>query len=333
VLTRHAGGLLKVGHLKDCPEQAPAARFAVRASVRAALAATSLAICAADPVAAAEVSRRPQPIGLTVAILDLAEAPGLAPVAPREPTRPAWRTSFGSERQTEIEKKAETGKGPLAALANSDAVLIQGVKSAAPLRRLFPPRTWRLIVSHRIVTSEDTANAVVASEELPAATAIAVKARKSLRVTARARALRLDEPPASTASDNDSPDTPVTAPTSPTSLPATSATAVRLVERGRTLWLASVALPASCGASPSAQCPARAELEAWRSAKRGAGEATLVGGRLAEKNTTTPTAETPQACMSHGIVSDLKSEIVPHDEVIPLSQTSTGCISIVRVGG
>jgi hypothetical protein len=309
---------------------------AVRSRAARFFAYAGFAVISCEPISAAEVSSRPPPVGLTIAILDLAEAPGLAPVASPEPVRPAWRTSFGSERQNEPETKAEAGGGLLGTLANSDVVLIQGVKAAASLRRLFPPRTWRLIVSRRIITPDDLANAdpttpadattptEVTSAELPAVTAIAVKARQSLRVTARALALRLDD-----ATENKQ---AATVANTATGTPA-AATAIRLVDRGRTLWLASVALPASCGNGSSAPCPAWAELDAWRAAKRGAGEATLIGGRLPGKNPTAPSAETPQACVAHGIESDLQSQILPPAEAIQLSQTGTGCISIVRIDG
>lgn len=323
MLIKHTIGLLKYR-----PDHPRAARFFAYAG---------FAVISCEPIYAAEVSSRPPPIGLTIAILDLAEAPSLAPVAPPQPVRPAWRTSFGSERQNETETKADAGGGLLGTLANSDVVLIQGVKAAAPLRRLFPPRTWRLIVSRRIITPEDLANtdattpadattsADTTSAELPAVTAIAVKARQSLRVTARALALRLDD-----AAENT--DTAATVSNTATRTLA-AATAIRLVDRGRTLWLASVALPASCGNGNPTPCPAWTELDAWRAAKRGAGEATLIGGRLPGKNSTAPSAETPQACVSHGIASDLQSQILPPAEVAQLSQTATGCILIARIGG
>lgn len=280
---------------------------------------------AAAPALAAEVSRRPAPTALTVAILDLAEAPDLAPPPRPEPQRPAWRTTFGSERQSEPERKLDPGSGPLAAIAGSDAVLIQGVKAAAELRRLFPPRTWRLIVSRQLAAPDAAAGpeADTLSADLPAATAIAVKARQTLRVTARTLALRLD----ATGSGDE--------PSETASPSGAAATAVRLVERGRALWIASVALPPSCHreAGESDRCPAWSGLEAWRATKRESGEATLIGGRLAGKNPIEPAAETPQACRSHRIETDLQSQILPPAETIPLSQSGTGCISIVRVGG
>lgn len=268
------------------------------------------------PAHAAEISRRGAPGPLTIAILDLAEASDLAPVKAPEPSRAAWRTSFGSERQNEPEVKPVTADTPFAALAESDAVLIQGVKAAAPLRRLFPPRTWRLIVSRRLVSPGDPEGGETVRADLPAATAIAVKAKQTLRVTARAHALRLDD----AAPDQSQPNDQIAA-----------ATAVRLVDRGRTLWLASVTLPPSCAADTAAPCRARQELEAWREAKRGAGEATLVGGRLI--GPATADAQSKTACLSHRIESDLKPEALSAPGSSKQPEPATGCISIVRIGG
>lgn len=275
------------------------------------------ALLAARPGHAAEVSRRGNPGPLTIAILDLADASDLAPVKAPESSRAAWRTSFGSERQNEPEVKPVTADTPFAALAESDAVLIQGVKAAAPLRRLFPPRTWRLIVSRSIISPGDPEATKTERIDLPAATAIAVKAKQTLRVTARAHALRLDDPAALDQSR--------------TSEQTATATAVRLVDRGRTLWLASVALPASCTTDATAPCPARQELEAWREAKRGAGEATLVGGRLIGP----AAADTgpKSACPSHRIESDLPPQALPAADSTRQPEPATGCISIVRIGG
>jgi len=77
-------------------------------------------------------SRPDQPTGgLTIAILDLAEVPTLAPPKPVRAEQSAWRTSFGSERKSEPKVKASSPDSPLAAIADADAVLIQGVHAAA----------------------------------------------------------------------------------------------------------------------------------------------------------------------------------------------------------
>lgn len=274
-------------------------------------------LLAAGPVYA-EPPRDARTGGLTVGILDLAAAPGLMPRRPAPAERPAWRTSFGSERTTEAPPPVPASD-PLAALATTDAVLIQGVKAAAPLRRFFPPRTWRLIVSRKIIPP-DAHDPLMTRAELPAATAIAVKARQTLRVTARAHALRLDavgqgaiEPAAE--------------------LPA-AATAIRLVEGGRTLWLASVALPPSCGDGEEI-CAARRNLDAWREAQRGRGELTVVGGRMIARpaEAAAPTDEPPSAaaCTSHGIDSDFDWQTLPTTGETISPDAQTGCIVIVRL--
>jgi len=282
-----------------------------RARIAPALRLAVMCLLASGAAMAAEVSRW-SPLELTVAILDLAEAPGLQPPRQAREPEPPWRTSFGSERKTMPETKVAKAGGPLAARAAADAVLIQGVDAAFPLKRLFPPQTWRLIISRASASAgsapSDSDEAAV-SAALPAGTAIAVKARRSLRVTARTSALRT----------GDAPDAPQ---------PAVAATAVRVVEHGRPLWLASVALPASCAGEP-ASCPARRELQAWREAKRGAGEATVVGGRLPGAVAQTRDAAPHPACAAHAIETDLQSRQLPAAET---ATNGGGCISIVRVG-
>lgn len=267
--------------------------------------------------ATAEEATRIEAGGLRIAILDLAQLPDLAPPPSAAETRhTAWRTSFGAERQTEPPVvKVIAGEGSLKSLAGIDAVLIQGVRAAAPLRRLFPPRSWRLIVSRRIIATDDPLAYRTNKAELPAATAIAIRAHESLRVTARTLALPLDDP---------------AAPPSAASLPA-AATAVRLVDtRGRALWLASVALPPVCGDGASA-CPPRQSLDTWRATRRQSGEPTVIGGRLAGAPAATVKAA-PTACSDHGIDSDLKSQSLPPQADGNSSDSSKGCISIIQLG-
>ncbi len=252
----------------------------------------------------------PNPDGLKVAILDLAELPEFAPPPP-EAHKTAWRTSFGSERQTEREIKITAGQGPLAALAGIDAVLIQGVKAAAPLRRMFPPSAWRLIVSRRIIAPNDPATQTSRGTELPAATAIAVKANPTLRVTARVLSLRLDQD----AHGGE---------------PA-AATAVRLSDAdGRVMWLASVALPSSCDGR-DVPCPALQGLEAWRKSHRDAGEPSLVGGRLAIARTPIKVKHVSSACDVHAIEADLRWKPLGEQKAENPDATSAGCISIVQL--
>lgn len=248
--------------------------------------------------------------GLTIALLDLAEAPDLMPVA--APTvRPTWRTTFGSERQTAPAPKRSARDALLAALAEVDAVLIQGVAAVGPLRRLFPARDWRLVVSRRVTVPGD-ADDLMQSVTLPATTAIVVKARAGLRVTGRSHALRLEGSDASDAEDTLSP----------------SSAAVRLSAPGHTLWLAAVALPRAC-AEEDPPCPALKGLDLWRAAKRSSGEPALIGGRLAlAANAGTESA----GCATYAIESDLAWRRLSAEAGGISPEAGKGCIVTLRLG-
>lgn len=270
------------------------------AVIAAVLAASSAAIGGAGSAQAAD--------GLTIAILDLAEVPDLAPPKPTRAEPSAWRTSFGSERKNEPNVKPSSPDSPLAAIADADAVLIQGVHAAAKLRRLFPPRTWRLIVSRGLADASRAASADAAT------TAIAIKARPELRVTARTAGLRLEAPDAQAT----------------LSAPQTTATAVRLVDAGRAIWLASVALPVGC--SGASDCPARQQLNAWRATKRGDGELTVIGGRTqAEHAARAPTAGNALPCTAHGIDADSPWQQIQLPTTENPQKSASGCIAMIRL--
>ncbi|HEX2842956.1 hypothetical protein [Hyphomicrobium sp.] len=278
---------------------------------------TALVTGLAAVSAKAEELHATQASGLKIAILDLAEVPDLVPSQSVETLHTAWRTSFGSERQTEKPKpRIVAGEGSLAALAGIDAVLIQGVKAAAPLRRIFPPRSWRLIVSRRLISTDVSDGVATNTAALPPATAIAVRADENLRVTARTLALHLAD----------------TEPPQIASGPPAAATAIRLVDpRGRTFWLASVALPSACSTN-ALPCTARQSLDQWRKARREDGEATLVGGRTISSQPAPQKADVqPQACSGHGFDSDLKWKPVTPGAAENSPTTPKGCISIVQL--
>ncbi|WP_439541593.1 hypothetical protein [Hyphomicrobium sp.] len=250
--------------------------------------------------------------GLTIAILDLAEVPDLAPPKPLRAEPSAWRTSFGSERKNAPNVKPASPDSPLEAIANADAVLIQGVHAAAKLRRLFPPRTWRLIVSRGLADASRAANIGAGTTT----TAIAIKARPELRVTARTAGFRLEAPDAQ----------------APPGAPQTTATAVRLVDAGRAIWLASVAFPVGC--SEASDCPARQQLNTWRETKRGDGELTVIGGRTqVEHAAPAPTAENAPPCAAHGIDADSPWQRVPLPSAENPQKSASGCIAMIRLDG
>lgn len=294
-----------------------------RACRRAALGVACLGmLMAAVPARAEPPSSAGAPSGvpgLTVAVVDLSDVPGLVP-RPPEARRPAWRTTFGSERVTE--PVVESGGDSLAALAEVDAVLIQGVRGSARLRRLFPPRNWRLIVSRRALSATDPVGFRGVRSDLPPTTAIAVKARQDLRITARVATLALDRPGGSAASEAE----------------RATATAVRLVDRGgRALWLASAALPPSCSAEAPA-CGPLETLDAWRREQAGNGEPALIAGGIARPATAaaeeaTSAGDAAAGCASHAIETDLPWERVPPAAPAASAVSPPSCISIIRIDG
>jgi len=284
------------------------ARTAIPASTMAALVLAGVWLTGAGTAGMARAeapAAHPTAHGLTVAILDLAEAPGLVP-PPSPPRRPSWRTSFGSERQPEAAAHPATPP-PIAALADVDVVLLQGARWAAPLRRMFPPRSWRLVVSRRILAPRAEAEAALS----PSATAIAIRARPGLRITAREPGLRLGA-----------------AAHEAHAAPLVASTAVRIAAYGRVIWLASVALPADC---TEGACAAGSGLEAWRTSKRSHGATTLVGGRLvAPRQAGAADAGPSPGCAAHRIESDLDATSVPPAPDSALDG-GRGCLSIVRI--
>lgn len=243
-------------------------------------------VLAASPAVAQD---RTTPPSLTIAILDPAEVPELA-------------------------LSASFGEGLLSDLSGVDAVLIQGVHAAAPLRRLFPPRAWRLIISRNILAAGDPRGLRAGPTDLQPGAAIAVRVRKDLRITGRSLTLRLPKP-GSFAGDADS-----------------SVAAVRLMAGGRTFWLGSIALPASCSVEEP-PCPTLQTLDAWREEMRKRGEPALIGGRIASQPATETTAEAPVGCASYSIDSDLLWQRIPRDEGGNLSSNTIRCVSTVRITG
>lgn len=273
-------------------------------------------LIAAAPVTAGDGLRSADAAddGLVVAIVDLREMSGPAP-APAAPAvrQPAWRTTFGAERESRPGIVTEVEAAALRPLAGTDVVLIQGVEAGTALRRLFPPSEWRLVVSRTILSPTDPVGFRTVRADRPPTTAIAVRARQDLRVTARTPTLTL-EPPASTGE------------------PDATATAVRLLDgRGRAVWLASIMLPAACS-HEDPPCPALDRLDAWRHEKLKDGEPVLVGGRMAAHVPVAPTADGESApCASHMIETDLAWERLSVPPGANAPQAGANCLSAVRL--
>jgi hypothetical protein len=214
-----------------------------------------------------------------------------------------WRTTFGAERVPE--EKVEI-KGAMT--IDADIVLLQGVKDVPAVRRLFPAWHWRLIISRRALTARARKGeaAIEAAPQVPL-TAIAVRARGGLRITARDELRELHDIEADLGVEQ------------------SAATAARIAHGARSLWFLSVVLPEAC-AGESSVCPARGYLSSWRQRKRDTGEGTVAGGRLM---TAASRALPPAPCPNQEIEADGKDDGEP-----PLGATGTprepsGCVAVL----
>lgn len=175
---------------------------------------------------------------------------------------PSWRTSFGSERRT-----IEVPTAPRAEDIDADIVLLQGITRPRAMRRLFPARKWRLIFSRRALESLPKGSVFTAPVSTVEIEAIAVRFRQGLRVIGRAEEMEVPQPvqtvdlSGQVAGSRPSP-----------------GLAVKLLDRGKPVWLASVSVGSTC--SGAHNCERLAALQRWRDARATSGESMVVGGRL-----------------------------------------------------
>lgn len=182
---------------------------------------------------------------------------------------PAWRTSFGAERRT-----IEAPPRPQASDIKADIVLLQGVINPRAMRRLFPAREWRLILSPRALETLPKGSVFTAPVSSVEIEAIAVRYREGRRIIGRGEPL-------------DTLDAAQTAGT-----PADNAgLAIRIVENDRTLWIASATLPPECRSGQA--CAKAAALERWRASRQATGNV-IIGGGL-------KTAAEPSSCSAQSI--------------------------------
>jgi hypothetical protein len=232
----------------------------------------ALLAAGAEPGFAADNSAAiPKPPALRIASFDVrgAAIEDLAPAASTK--KPAWRTTFGSERRNAAEKSRAT-HGPI----DADVVLLQGVTAIRPVRKLFPANDWKLIVSRQMLDYDDDLGlrSRDALSSLPT-TAVAVRYQAGWRVMGQEHLLGLASP----AADG-------------LAMPRPAAgTAVRVnVANGPTLWFLSLDLsPLSC-APDEPQCQRPKAIETWIKAKASAGGVAVLGGRTSAR----PLAALPQ---------------------------------------
>lgn len=199
------------------------------------------------------------PERLRIATWDLTTATAAGVLKLPETSKAVWRTTFGAERRNEVKPSFDPTN------IDADVILLQGVTNVREVRRFFPARAWRVVVSRQILTPEAAAEGHSQNPTtgpVTPTTAIAIRLRRGLRVATQEHLLALAE----------------AAPGSG-STPA-AGVAVRLINFGRTVWVASAALEAAC-TSPAARCPANEALANWVKGKSAAADQTVVvGGRL-----------------------------------------------------
>jgi hypothetical protein len=220
-----------------------------------------------------------------------------------EESQASWRTSFGSERST----PPETLTGGARYDLKADVILLQGISDATLLRRyFFPARYWHLLVARQKLT--DVAMQADPASAAVGITGVAIRVREGLRITAREYFPRIGgeqgEPGAN----------------------LLAGTAIRILDRGRTVWLASFAVPPSCAETP-APCTARARLSEWQESKRQLGEAVVVGGMLASSSPESgkEPAAAAQECGRQRLRTDLKSSSLPMMTEEHLAGPGSGC--------
>ena len=139
-----------------------------------------------------------------------------------------WRNTFGAERRTQT--RPAIGSSGI----NADVIALQGVRQIADVRRLFPARTYSLLVSRAVLlslTSSQSSRPVVSNQspQHPFVTAIAIRRQPGVRVVGNHNFV--SEPPSGSESDQ----------------PFYAGLAVRLSVSRQPVWVTSVDLTRACG--------------------------------------------------------------------------------------
>ena len=234
---------------------------------------------------------RPPPGPLKIMSWNVASSPYAIAMRNIKSSAPAWRTSFGSERRT-----IDAPPPPQSALIDADVVLLQGITNPRALRRLFPARSWRLIFSRRALETLPKGSVFTAPVSSVEVEAVAIRFRDGLRVTNRGE--DIDDLPSATpeSATPASVVAPAASAIQPPVNPASPGLAVKVIDRGRILWLASIALENACNAAGNADCAKPALLARWRTRRIEDGESVIAGGRMHSDASAT-------ACGTQGIES------------------------------
>ncbi len=270
--------------------------YTLAAPSRTALAATALFTATLLPSDATAQPTIASDRLFRIASWNLEDAAAAGIVTRPEPQRGGWRNTFGAERRLESSTDFDGRR------LGADVVLLQGVRSIKEVRKIFPARDWKLIVSRQILRLGDgRLNRQTRLARDDATTAVAVRYQRALRVTAiehlldlgKASDSRGESEPSSTAANE--------APTLDGDGAETGAgLAVRIVYQGAPVWTVSATLPGDCAAAREG-CAAAASLDRWAKEKREAGFGVVLAGRLAPE---LRKGRVHSACASQELIAD-----------------------------
>lgn len=216
-----------------------------------------------------------------------------------------WRNTFGSER-----KDIPVSHRRLIEM-DADIVLLQGVRSMREVRKLFPARRWRIVVSRQLLPTLDNIylgrSRKIASDPT---TAIAFRYQAGMRVTGIKHLMEF----ASDAALKPEPEQSLK--TRPSK--SAAGTAIRVFMNGNVWWFASLAFSASCTSDKTA-CKSWHFYRDWASDMLSKTQNIVMGGQDVEVDRdgrkTTPLIQSSpnlDGCTRHSIVIHVSADTDTH---------------------
>lgn len=249
-----------------------------------------------------------------VASWDLSDGAAAGVIVRQAPVQRTWRNTFGAERRID----QHTGFSGDA--LKSDVVMLQGVRSIKEVRKIFPARSWKLILSRQLMRQNaGRLNQDTRIEGGAETTAIAVRYQRVLRVTGFEHLL---DPVAEAGAASVRPDAAASNPVEAANGDgeASAALALRLNYSGSVFWVVSAVIPSTCHENP--QCPSLKSLATWAESKRQQSLGIVFGGRL---HNAIRSAGANSACATQEIVADTSLTAEAGADAI------AGCLAFVDV--